>query len=144
MSAQPFEHTTTRLLIADKSENTAHELDSTLRDAGIATKLSISDDLAHIAQLVADGETDIANATPVTVISGQTVPEIDAQFTPPTPPVVAPAGGRPLGANAPPQLTTWAVPTKFTGHRDSDRESWFLQFQNVARVNRWTPNQGVF
>ena len=63
MSAQPFEHTTTRLLIADKSENTAHELDSTLRDAGIATKLSISDDLAHIAQLVADGETDIAILT---------------------------------------------------------------------------------
>ena len=63
MSAQPFEYTTTRLLIADKSENTAHELDSTLRDAGIATKLSISDDLAHIAQIVADGETDIAILT---------------------------------------------------------------------------------
>lgn len=63
MSAQPTQYITTRLLIAEKSENAAHELDSTLRDAGIATKLSISDDLAHIAQLIADGETDIAILT---------------------------------------------------------------------------------
>ena len=63
MSAQPSQYLTTRLLIAEKSENAAHELDSTLRDAGIATKLTISDDLAHIAQIIANGETDIAILT---------------------------------------------------------------------------------
>ncbi|MGK0260056.1 MAG: PAS domain S-box-containing protein [Candidatus Azotimanducaceae bacterium] len=63
MSAQPSQYLTTRLLIAEKSENAAHELDSTLRDAGIATKLIVSDDLAHIAQIVADGETDIVILT---------------------------------------------------------------------------------
>lgn len=50
-------------MIAEKSENAAHELDSTLRDAGIATKLTISDDLAHVAALIANGETDIAILT---------------------------------------------------------------------------------
>lgn len=54
---------TTRLLIAEKSENAAHALDSTLRDAGIATKLSISDDLAQISALVSKGEADIALVT---------------------------------------------------------------------------------
>jgi EAL domain-containing protein (putative c-di-GMP-specific phosphodiesterase class I)/PAS domain-containing protein/GGDEF domain-containing protein len=63
MSAQLSQHVTTRLLIAEKSENSAHELDSSLRDAGIATKLIISDDLAHIGQLMADGEADIALLT---------------------------------------------------------------------------------
>ncbi len=63
MSAQLSQHVTTRLLIAEKSENAAYELDSTLRDAGIATKLSISDDLAHIGQLMANGETDIVLLT---------------------------------------------------------------------------------
>ncbi|NKC00248.1 MAG: EAL domain-containing protein [Pseudomonadales bacterium] len=63
MSAQPSQHVTTRLLIAEKSENAAHTLDSTLRDAGVATKLSISDDLAHIAQLIASDEIDIALLT---------------------------------------------------------------------------------
>ena len=63
MSAQLSQHVTTRLLIAEKSENSAHELDSSLRDAGIATKLIISDDLAHIGQLMANGEADIALLT---------------------------------------------------------------------------------
>ncbi|MEQ9452856.1 MAG: EAL domain-containing protein [Pseudomonadales bacterium] len=63
MSAQPSQYVTTRLLVAEKSENAAYELDSTLRDAGIATKLVISDDLAHIAQLLNDGEIDIAILT---------------------------------------------------------------------------------
>ena len=63
MSAQPSQYVTTRVLIAEKSENAAYELDSALRDAGIATKLSISDDLAHIAQLLGDGDTDIAILT---------------------------------------------------------------------------------
>lgn len=60
MSAQLSQHVTTRLLIAEKSENKAHELDSVLRDAGIATKPLVSDDLAHIAKVLADGEIDIA------------------------------------------------------------------------------------
>ena len=61
MSAQPIQHhATVRVLIAADSENSAYALDSALRDAGIATKLSISDDLAHIGQLLTDGDTDIA------------------------------------------------------------------------------------
>ncbi len=63
MSAQLSQHVTTRLLIAEKSENSAHELDSSLRDAGVATKLSISDDLAHIAQVVSQGEADLVLLT---------------------------------------------------------------------------------
>ena len=63
MSAQLSQHVTTRLLIAEKSENSAHELDSSLRDAGVATKLSISDDLAHIAQIVSQGEADLVLLT---------------------------------------------------------------------------------
>ncbi|NOX49819.1 MAG: EAL domain-containing protein [Gammaproteobacteria bacterium] len=63
MSAQLSQHVTTRLLIAEKSENAAYELDSALRDAGIATKLTISDDLAHIAQITSQGETDIVLLT---------------------------------------------------------------------------------
>ncbi len=63
MSAQLSQHVTTRLLIAEKSENAAFELDSALRDAGIATKLTISDDLAHIGQLLAADELDVVLLT---------------------------------------------------------------------------------
>lgn len=63
MSAQPTEHVNTRLLIAEKSENAAHALDSSLRNAGVATKLSISDDLAHIAQQISSDQIDIALLT---------------------------------------------------------------------------------
>ena len=59
MSAQLSQHVTTRLLIAEKSENAAFELDSALRDAGIATKLTISDDLAHIGRLLSEHELDV-------------------------------------------------------------------------------------
>lgn len=52
MSAQLSHHVTTRLLVVEKSENAAHELDSILRNAGVATKLAISDDLAHVATVV--------------------------------------------------------------------------------------------
>ena len=51
---------TTRLLIAERSENIAHELDSSLRDAGISTRLQVSDDLTHILDQIVNGETDIA------------------------------------------------------------------------------------
>ena len=60
MSAQLSQHITTRLLIAEKSENKAHQIDSCLRDAGIAAKLSITDDIVHIAQLLSAGDADIA------------------------------------------------------------------------------------
>ncbi len=63
MSAQLSQHVTTRLLIAEKSENAAHEIDSILRNAGIATKLTVTDDLAHVAQIVSQGEADIALLT---------------------------------------------------------------------------------
>ena len=63
MSAQLSQHVTTRLLIAEKSENKAHDIDSCLRDAGIAAKLSISDDIVHIAQLLSAGDADIALVT---------------------------------------------------------------------------------
>ncbi|MEM7077823.1 MAG: EAL domain-containing protein [Pseudomonadota bacterium] len=59
----PLPEVTTRVLIGEKSENAAHELDSTLRNAGIATKLSISDDLMHVEQLLKEGTTDIALLT---------------------------------------------------------------------------------
>ena len=63
MSAQLSQHVTTRLLVAEKSENAAFEFDSALRDAGIATKLTISDDLAHIGQLISAGELDLVLLT---------------------------------------------------------------------------------
>ncbi len=63
MSAQPAPYTTIRILIAEKSENAAYEIDSALRNAGMATKLIISDDLAHIRQLISADEVDIALLT---------------------------------------------------------------------------------
>lgn len=59
MSAQPSQYATIRLLIAEKSENAAFELDSALRNHNIATKLLVSDDLAHIGQLLQDGALDL-------------------------------------------------------------------------------------
>ena len=43
MSAQQPQHAPVRLLIAERSENAAHQFDSLLRDAGIATRLEIVD-----------------------------------------------------------------------------------------------------
>ncbi len=43
MSAQQPQHPPVRLLIAERSENAAHQFDSLLRDAGIATRLEIID-----------------------------------------------------------------------------------------------------
>ena len=56
MAEQLTQLDTTRLLIAAKSENTAHELDSTLRDAGIATRMQVSDDLTQIVEQIAKGD----------------------------------------------------------------------------------------
>ncbi len=43
MSAQQPQHAPVRLLIAEASENAAHQFDSILRDAGIATRMEIID-----------------------------------------------------------------------------------------------------
>ncbi|MFW6094574.1 MAG: EAL domain-containing protein [Pseudomonadota bacterium] len=43
MAAEHTPHAPVRLLIAESSENAAHEFDSTLRDAGIATRLRVTD-----------------------------------------------------------------------------------------------------
>jgi len=43
ISAQQPQHSPVRLLIAERSENAAHQFDSLLRDAGIATRLEIVD-----------------------------------------------------------------------------------------------------
>jgi len=76
MSAQLSQHVTTRLLVAEKSENAAHELESILRDAGIATKLTISDDLAHIGAILSEGETDVVLLTDKIEGLEQTLPKL--------------------------------------------------------------------
>jgi PAS domain S-box-containing protein len=43
MSAEHNQHAPVRLLIAERSENAAHQFDSLLRDAGIATRMEIVD-----------------------------------------------------------------------------------------------------
>ncbi|MCZ6641761.1 MAG: EAL domain-containing protein [Gammaproteobacteria bacterium] len=43
MSAQQPQHAPVRLLIAESSENAAHQFDSLLRDAGIATRMELTD-----------------------------------------------------------------------------------------------------
>ena len=43
MSAQQPQHSPVRLLIAESSENAAHQFDSLLRDAGIATRMELTD-----------------------------------------------------------------------------------------------------
>lgn len=84
MSAQLSQHVTTRLLIAEKSENAASELDSALRDAGIATKLTISDDLAHIGQLLAEEALDVVLLTDKIEGLEQTLPRF-REIAPHTP-----------------------------------------------------------
>ena len=59
MSAQLSQHSMVRLLVAEKSENAAHQIDSSLRNAGIGTRMTVSDDLVHIAQLMSQAEADL-------------------------------------------------------------------------------------
>ncbi|MCZ6657793.1 MAG: EAL domain-containing protein [Gammaproteobacteria bacterium] len=60
MSAQQLpQHAPVRLLIADTSENLAHELDSMLRDAGIPTRLNVIDDLEQATDVLANAEADL-------------------------------------------------------------------------------------
>ncbi|MEM7100569.1 MAG: EAL domain-containing protein [Pseudomonadota bacterium] len=70
---------TTRLLIAEHSENTAHELDSCLRDAGIPTRLRVSDDLTDILNQIVEGDTDIALLTDKLEGVEQLIPKIKDQ-----------------------------------------------------------------
>lgn len=106
MAEQLTQLDTTRLLIAAKSENTAHELDSTLRDAGIATRMQVSDDLTQIVEQIAKGDTDIALLAAHLEGVEQVIPRIreQAPYTPvilltdsPTPEAVVQALG--LGAS---------------------------------------------
>ena len=61
MSAQQPQHAPVRLLIAEKSENAAHEYDSLLRDAGIATRLEIID-LPMASSRLAEADLMLCNA----------------------------------------------------------------------------------
>ena len=51
-----------RLLIADRSENRAHEIDSVLRNAGIATRSEFCGDLGHRGVDAAPGVVDQVRA----------------------------------------------------------------------------------
>ncbi|MEE8302468.1 MAG: hypothetical protein V3S24_08550, partial [Candidatus Tectomicrobia bacterium] len=55
MAAQQPQHAPVRLLIAESSENAAHQFDSLLRDAGIATRMELIDlSIAHASPPEAD------------------------------------------------------------------------------------------
>ncbi|MCH8142362.1 MAG: PAS domain S-box protein, partial [Proteobacteria bacterium] len=55
MAAQQPQHAPVRLLIAESSENAAHQFDSLLRDAGIATRMELIDlSMAHASATDAD------------------------------------------------------------------------------------------
>ena len=71
MTAQQPQHAPVRLLIAESSENAAHEFDSLLRDAGIATRAEIID-LAMAASCV--GEADL-------ILDNSSLPDL-AKFLP--------------------------------------------------------------
>lgn len=60
ISAQQPQHAPVRLLIAETSENAAHEYDSLLRDAGIATRLEIID-LPMASSRLADADMMLCN-----------------------------------------------------------------------------------
>jgi multidomain signaling protein FimX len=61
MSAQQLIHAPVRLLIAETSENSAQELDSMLRDAGISTRLRVTD-LDHAPADIATADIMLCNA----------------------------------------------------------------------------------
>ena len=57
---------------------------------------------------------------------------------PPPPPPAQPAAAAAAGNPVPQPVRAWAVPQKFSGDRHSDWNTWYMQFQTVARVNGWT------
>ena len=61
MKAQQPQHAPVRLLIAENSENAAHEFDSLLRDAGIATRAEIID-LPMASNSMVDADMLLANS----------------------------------------------------------------------------------
>ena len=61
MSAEHTQHAPVRLLIAESSENTAQEFDSLLRDAGIATRMRLTD-LPEAADAIATADVMLCNA----------------------------------------------------------------------------------
>jgi multidomain signaling protein FimX len=61
MSAEQPLHAPVRLLVADASENSAQELDSMLRDAGIATRLRLTD-LTHATDAIATADVMLCSA----------------------------------------------------------------------------------
>jgi multidomain signaling protein FimX len=62
MSAHQPIHAPVRLLIAEASENSAHEFDSMLRDAGISTRLRVTD-LDHAQADIATADIMLCNAS---------------------------------------------------------------------------------
>ena len=61
MSAQQPQHAPVRLLIAERSENAAHQFDSLLRDSGISTRLDIVD-LPMAIDRINDADLMLCNA----------------------------------------------------------------------------------
>jgi multidomain signaling protein FimX len=62
MSAKPHFHAPVRVLIAEASENSAHEYDSMLRDAGISTRVRLTD-LDGAATDIATADVMLCNAS---------------------------------------------------------------------------------
>ena len=84
MSAQLSQHETTRLLIAEKSENSAYALESKLRDAGSlgGIRLAGSEDpgmrKVYIVQLATPSAADFhAKMRPITYTAGATRTRFD-------------------------------------------------------------------
>lgn len=61
MAAEHSKHAPVRLLIAETSENSAHEFDSTLRDAGISTRMRLVD-LPMAAEAIQTADLMLCNA----------------------------------------------------------------------------------
>ncbi len=49
-----------RILVAESSESTAANIDSVLRDAGVATRIEQTDDVLHIVELISSNAVDLA------------------------------------------------------------------------------------
>ncbi len=59
MSA-PSSKAPVRILVAESSESTAANIDSVLRDAGVATRIEQTDDILHINELIGSNAVDLA------------------------------------------------------------------------------------
>ena len=61
MAAEHSQHAPVRLLIAEASENSAHEFDSRLRDAGVSTRMRLVD-LPMAGEAIATADLMLCNA----------------------------------------------------------------------------------